>query len=211
VASSSENWSNLDAVLARIRDNDDYTELATQIGRQPCVRKVLRRFFRQYQDRDDALQEILLQVYRSIKSNSAPTDPTHFGGWLCRVAKNSAIDHYRRYRKHVGLDDVHVVVPGTSARQDEEVGRKESQILLRECIDALGEPCRKVFLLRLSGFSYEEIARRLGITETIVNNCLHRQRQQLKQCIEEHTVMPPPRKNLRPQASSSRSDEGSVR
>ena len=69
-----EHWQNLADVFAKaLNDADAFREFAAQIARRPCVRSSIRRILRRPQDQQDALQEVLMQAYRSTMNGGAPT------------------------------------------------------------------------------------------------------------------------------------------
>lgn len=106
------------------------------------------------EDAKDAMQEVWAVVATGL--NSRP--PEHFGAWVARVARNSAIDIARRRRDqpHPSPDELRAGVD-----QPTEAGAQ-----IRELVAALAlipERQRSALVLReLGGYSYPEIARTMG-------------------------------------------------
>lgn len=133
--------------------------------------KVARSFASQSNDRDDLLQEIVLQVWRSIRQYKAEvTEST----WIYRVALYTAISWHRKESKrnqhHYEIAPEEIADP---SRLDPRVE------WLYEKIAELGPIDRALALLLLDGFSYREMSQTLGMTQSNVGVRINRIKQQL--------------------------------
>ena len=131
--------------------------------------KVVRAHAFTPQDRDDLFQEIAAQVWQSIptfRSESAVTT------WLYRVALRCAMAWARKERRHrIGrqaLDERKPALLETPAGEDRRLAWLYDQIAQLDEID------RALTLLLLDGFSYQEIAVTLGLSESNVGVKIHR-------------------------------------
>jgi RNA polymerase sigma-70 factor, ECF subfamily len=144
------------------------------------------------QEAEDQAQEVLLKVYRGIKSLN---DPASFVSWLDRITTNTcfdALNHQQRrpttssltpqadQRIHVsGLIDTRSLSPEEFALRNE----------LRECLertlsrlDLLG---RTALILRdIENHSYQEIAEILGIKLSAVKMRIHRTRLAFQELLD---------------------------
>ena len=120
------------------------------------------------QDADDLVQDVFLSAWQHLPGLQAEAA---FGGWLCQIARNRAVDHLRSRRALVEL-------PEDLARDDAPVA--EAQQILR-AIRALPEAYRETLLMRLvEGMTGPEIAARTGLTPGSVRVNLHRGMAQLR-------------------------------
>ncbi|MDE2225421.1 MAG: sigma-70 family RNA polymerase sigma factor [Xanthomonadaceae bacterium] len=151
---------------------------------QRIVFKVSRAYARDAHERDDLVQDIAVQLWRSF----AAFDPgrAKFSTWMYRVALNVAISHVRSMR-HPGapplepLDGAHLeTVASTGASHDEAMLRDERIAGLHTFIARLDPLNRALVLLYLEDRSYAEIADVLGISETNVATKLNRIKNKLR-------------------------------
>lgn len=116
----------------------------------------LRRRFGQ-QDAEDLAQETYV---RAVSSGAAIRNPRAF---LARIALNAARDQIRRRKARPIL-----VREDSSPLAMAEASQTEA-LLLKQAIKSLPPQLQTVFLLsRFCGLTYEEIARRCGISVTTV-------------------------------------------
>ncbi|XZE56460.1 RNA polymerase sigma factor [Planctomycetaceae bacterium SH139] len=133
--------------------------------------KIARAFASESNDRDDLLQEIALQVWRSIpRYQRAVAEST----WIYRVALYTAISWARKERKRTNLRSDLPVEP--VAQQQPPDPRLD---WLYQKISELQPVDRAIALLLLDGFSYREISQAIGISESNVGVRINRIKNQL--------------------------------
>jgi RNA polymerase sigma-70 factor, ECF subfamily len=107
-----------------------------------------------YGDAEDLMQDVFVQAMRSLPHLR---EASAFGGWLAAIARNLAIDHHRRRKNTVAIDERNA---GT-CRPDESPD--ESKIAL-DAIGRLPAAYRETLILRLvEGMTGPEIATRTGL------------------------------------------------
>jgi RNA polymerase sigma factor (sigma-70 family) len=138
---------------------------------------------------EDLLQEIFLSALRRIRA----TDGTIvFRPWIFEIAKNAAIDHYRRTSRteEVSIHADDVLRPADQlrlmgaphARPENAVLHKEQFDQLRGAFAELSTNHHRVLVLReLEGLSYREIAKEMDMTRPAVESALFRARRRLQQ------------------------------
>ena len=140
------------------------------------IHKIAHAWCRDATDREDVVQEILVQLWRSAHRYDPRFRETT---WVYRVALNVAISFHRRERRHrerrLPLEEHAITAaagPGVEPAED-------VQLLLR-CVDDLG-PCDKALvLLHLDGTDHASIADVLGISVANVGTRLHRIKDKLR-------------------------------
>jgi RNA polymerase sigma-70 factor (ECF subfamily) len=120
-------------------------------------------------DAPDLVQDVFLIAMRRLRSLR---DPTAFGPWVAAIARNRAIDYYRRSRETTELP---ADVPGA--------GHPEGEAMtVLAVIRALPDAYRETLVLRLvEGMTGPEIAARTGLTPGSVRVNLHRGMTMLRQ------------------------------
>ena len=148
-----------------------------------AVLKVARAYTLTTEDCQDLVQEILLQVWRSLPQfegrASAPT-------WAYRVALNTALDwrkkeHRRQARQRPILDDL----PVTGLDGSQQAVQSEIVDRLYASIRQLPKTDAALVLLYLDDLSYRQIAEVLGISESNVGVKLNRAKKALGELMKE--------------------------
>jgi RNA polymerase sigma-70 factor (ECF subfamily) len=126
---------------------------------------------------EDLVQDVFLTAMERLPSLR---DPAAFGAWLAAMARNRAVDYFRRApRKTTELvDDMAITQPD----------RGEARAILA-IIRSLPEAYRETLMLRLvEGMTGPEIAAATGLTEGSVRVNLHRGMRQLRERLERRSL-----------------------
>ncbi len=131
--------------------------------------KVCNGYCRNREDREDLAQEIAIHLWRSFPR----FDPSQrFSTWMYRIALNVAISFYRRESTRTRY-----VLAGDEPllnAVDESAGQSDDLAILHQFIERLDPMNKALVLLYLDGYSYQEIADVLGLTETNVATKINR-------------------------------------
>jgi len=164
---------------------------------QPLWKYVFRALGN-YEDANDTVQQILMQVYCSLPNLE---DFTKFRSWLFMIARNKVIDHQRR-KPHIPFADFGKEAP-TGEDENEEfsplqlfpdpaplpqelIERRETQQLLRQAIDALPERSRQVVLMRYTtDLSFAEIGEALDMNGNTAKTLFLRAKNQLRYYLKQ--------------------------
>jgi RNA polymerase sigma-70 factor, ECF subfamily len=155
---------------------------------------------------DDLWQEAFIRVYRERKrrhellDKGTYTPVDNFKGWLFRIARNLALDHFRSHRLTTTLTTedgeerpteettvrVHEAYP--DLYPDEEIVTSDAVIAeLKKCIDELPPSLRDIYLLReVNGLEYDEVARAVETTEENARQRVCRARKTLRKALEKY-------------------------
>ena len=140
------------------------------------LHKVARAYCPNAADREDLVQETVVQLWRSFGSFDGRA---RFSTWMYGVALNVAISFARREGRRPRRAALHedVLLEELAAREPDERAH-EVELLERE-IARLGEFDKALVLLYLDGNDYETIAGLLGISASNVGTRLTRLRVRL--------------------------------
>jgi len=139
----------------------------------PVLRSSIRTLLFTDADVDDALQETLLAVTRSLPGLRAESSVL---SWASGIARNKAKDVLRRQGRPASPDPV-VELPTEVERF---TSRWASRADVEDALAGLSDKLRPVFVLAdVEGFSYDEIADQLDIARNTVASRLRRARAQL--------------------------------
>ncbi|HXC16989.1 MAG TPA: sigma-70 family RNA polymerase sigma factor [Holophagaceae bacterium] len=145
-------------------------------GHQKILYKVANTYCWNAGDREDLVQEITIQLWRSYPGFDGRC---RFSTWATRIALNVAISFVRQASardRHLVSGEEHMpdIADGTTAPS------AELQFLHR-FIQRLGGLDKALLLLYLDGNSHQEIAEVLGITPTNVATKIGRLKQRLRE------------------------------
>jgi len=169
-------------LLRRCRDGDQaaWRELVSAHGRK--VFNLAYRFVGRADEAEDIAQEIFVKVYRSL-DRFRETEGS-FASWLMTIARNHAIDRYRRGRDdrlHLADDpEAMAARPSPDEGPLQELEREERAQLVHRGLASLPATLRETLILcDLEGVSHEEAAASLGIPVGTVKSRLNRGRVEL--------------------------------
>ena len=146
------------------------------------IRAVIRRIVRQDAEIDDALQETYLAAW---KGRSSFDGRSSMKTWIHRIAVNTALNRMRQNKSlRILLEtDQSAFTPDETRTEKTASGPEMTDaVALREivwaAVDELPEDARLVLVMRdVEGFSSEEVAASLGISDASVRQRLHRARR----------------------------------
>jgi RNA polymerase sigma factor (sigma-70 family) len=139
-----------------------------------ALKRYVRRLVRSREMADDIVQETFLRAYEHADGDRPPA------ALLYSIARNLAIDHYRRERR----TQAETILSASPAPFVSGVGgdsleswllAEERSALLKDAIERLPPQCRAAFALRVFHCcSYKEIAEKLAISEKTVESHISR-------------------------------------
>ncbi len=148
------------------------------------IHKIAYAYYRDATDREDVVQEIAVQLWRSRDRYDERYRETT---WVYRIALNVAISFYRRERRHrEGRESIDTHAITIAAVPEAEPG--EDVELLRRCIDELGALDKALVVLHLDGNDHATIADVLGISVSNVGTKLGRTKDRLRVAFEQRTA-----------------------
>ena len=152
-----------------------YNSFLEQVnGNLGIAHKVLRIYFQDPVEREDILQEMMYQLWRSYPCFD---ERSKFSTWMYKVCLNTALTIKRNSsrRQIESLSPVHYQIPaGDGENNDEEVA------LLLQAIARLSPLNKAIVLLYLEDMSYEEIASVVGVSRSNVSVRLVRIKKELE-------------------------------
>jgi RNA polymerase sigma-70 factor (ECF subfamily) len=181
-------------LLRRLQAGEDaaYAELVTRYA--PRLLATARRFLRQEDDAQDAVQDAMLSAFRAIGSFHGEA---RLSTWLHRIVVNAALMKLRTRRRHPE-QSIEELLPSFDeggawametkrwgAPSDELLERRSVRERVRRCIEQLPETYRTVLVMRdIEDLDTDEVAETLGATPNAVKIRLHRARQALRSLLE---------------------------
>jgi RNA polymerase sigma-70 factor (ECF subfamily) len=116
----------------------------------------------------DCAQDTFLRAYENLRKGKPVTVP-----WLYKVARNRAMDEFRRRRR---------LLPDTDKLQQTPVHESTDRLMaIQSTLDQLSPADREVlYLFDVAGFTTEEIGALLGVRGSAVRQRLSRARQRFR-------------------------------
>jgi RNA polymerase sigma factor (sigma-70 family) len=140
----------------------------------------------------DVAQDTFVSAWRNLGQLE---DPYAFGGWLLRIARNTALNRKRTEQRSRPVDETTLtVIERVQARPEDRIGTLDDPArvaedaslaaLLWDAAGALGERDRDVLDLQLRhGLAPGEIAEVVGLNRNAANQLVHRVRQRLASAV----------------------------
>ncbi len=130
-------------------------------------------------DAADAAQDALVKVWKGIGA----VDPPGHRAWVCRVARNAALDLLRRrsVRPAPGRAEAVAEPEADDLLPDDHAEAGDLRAELARAVGSLGEPYRSILVLRdVEGLPYAEIADALDLPLNTLKVYLHRARRRCR-------------------------------
>ena len=174
-------------LVAAVRAGDDsaFEELYRRY--QPRIAGFVRGMLHDSARAEDVAQEAFLSALRRMRACDAEIN---FKPWIYQIARNAAIDSYRRnsHAVEVSMDaddglraSDRTRLIGLDGSPDAALITKERLDHLRGAFDELSDVHTRVLVMReLEGMSYREIGQRLDLTRPAVESALFRARRRLE-------------------------------
>lgn len=143
---------------------------------QGILHKVSFVYFKNKPDREDNIQEIIYQLWKSFSSLK---NHNSIGSWIYAVSINTSISRIKK----VSRIEYRETIPELSDNSNviDEISMNESLKLLLNAIYDLDEVDKSIMLLYLEEKSYDEIAEIIGVSKSNVGVRINRAKEQLKQ------------------------------
>ena len=144
------------------------------------VLKISRAFAQTSQDREDLINDIALELWKSFKKFKGDSK---ISTWIYRIALNTSMNFKRKKKKEslfFSLNDFKK--EENFPWLNEQDNSSESEVLY-QCIDELNEINKAIILLYLDGNSHDEIAEIMGISKTNTGTRIGRIKEQIKNLV----------------------------
>nr|WP_317401324.1 RNA polymerase sigma factor [uncultured Gemmiger sp.] len=135
---------------------------------------------------DESLAADLTQetFFKALKSIGQFRGDSSLNVWLCGIAKNALVSHWRRHRREMPLEDAVLPEEPAVSSPATEVETAEQKLDIHRALHTLPEPYREVFWLRVYGeLSFADIAALFEKTETWARVTFYRARTKLKEAL----------------------------
>lgn len=145
------------------------------------LHKVSRMYMEDPDDRNDLVQEIILQLWKSYERFEGNAQ---FSTWMYRVSLNTALTYFKKEKKKsdhfVGLENV------DKADEDSSEDKETQLTLFYKAVQELNKVEKALIFLFLEGQSHKEIASNLGITEVNARVKLNRTKDKIQTLIKRY-------------------------
>jgi RNA polymerase sigma factor (sigma-70 family) len=174
-------------LVAAVRDGDDsaFEELYRRY--QPRISSFVCHMLHDEARCEDVAQEAFMSALRRMRATDCEIN---FKPWIYQIARNAAIDSYRRnsHAVEVSMDaddglraSDRTRLVGLDGGPDAALVTKERMTHLQGAFDELSDVHTRVLVMReLEGMSYREIGQKLDLTRPAVESALFRARRRLE-------------------------------
>lgn len=148
---------------------------------QNIIHKVCSIYAAGADDKQDLLQEILYQLWRSYPSFK---QKSQFSTWMYRIALNTAITNFRKVKRkpaHVPIDKT----LENELRMGDHHSHSEQIEILHQAIAKLTPIDKAIIMLYLDELSCREMAEILGLSESNVRVKLNRIKNKLQEWAQQ--------------------------
>jgi RNA polymerase sigma factor (sigma-70 family) len=147
----------------------------------PKMLSVCLRYMKNTEQAEDALQDGFIKVFRYLKSyeNTGALE-----GWIRRIIVNTCLDELKKNKKlllNVSVEEVEYKLESNDFVQEQMMADD-----LLKLIQSMPEGYRVIFnMFAIEGYAHQEIATKLGISESTSKSQYLRARGYLRERIEK--------------------------
>jgi RNA polymerase sigma-70 factor (ECF subfamily) len=145
--------------------------------RKGLIYKIADAYSRSYEDQEDLVQEIILQLWSSFGKYDPKFKITT---WIYRIALNVSITHYRKdvVRKKYTIPMTEQFIESSYTEKDNQADDIRQ---LKKFIQELDEMNRALMILYLDGNSHQEISNVLNISVSNAGTKISRIKEKLRE------------------------------
>lgn len=144
---------------------------------QGIIHKVNQIYFKSKTDKEDNFQEIVYQLWRSFPSLQNKEKPA---SWIYAVAINTSISKVRQDSRLEFCDSCDFMPDIATVNPYELQEWNENYQRLIEALYKLNEIDKSIMLLYMEDYSYDEIAKIVGMNSANIGMKIHRLKSQLQ-------------------------------
>jgi RNA polymerase sigma-70 factor (ECF subfamily) len=146
---------------------------------------VCLRYANSHEEAQDVLQDGFIKVFNKLPDFESKGS---LEGWVRRIMVNTALDAYRKAKKHQNNVDVDSV--GFMLEKKDFIIESINAEDLLNIIKTIPEGYRVVFnLFAIEGYSHKEIAERLGVSESTSKSQFSRAKKMLRKLLIEKNIV----------------------
>lgn len=135
--------------------------------------------------RDASAAEEITQesFYKAMENLDKFRGETRLFVWLCQIAKNTYIDHYRKQKRHASDEALTALQSGDL---EETFFDKETAMRALHLLHGLSEPYKEVFTLRVYGqLPFSQIGQLFGKSDSWARLIYYRAKQEIRRNLHE--------------------------
>ena len=141
------------------------------------VIKISRAYTSNHQDKEDLINDIALELWKSFKRFSGNVK---ISTWIYRVALNTSMNYKRQKKRESLFFSLNEFKKEDNFSWLQEQDSSSGLDIIYQCIDELNEMNKAIILLYLDGNSHDEISEITGISKTNVGTRIGRIKEQIK-------------------------------
>lgn len=128
---------------------------------------------------EDLTQDVF---FRILKYRVTFRGESKFTTWMYQIGRNVHIDHLRKQREEMPLEETWVEKPSLEPQPEQRTEAEQEAVFLHEALARLSPAKKEVLVLsRFQGMKYNDIARVLGCSLASVKTQVHRAIKDLRE------------------------------
>ncbi len=168
-------------VVIREKDKEKYGEIIRRY--QVKLSHYLRKFIKDHDELEDVLQEVFIKTYKNLFAFDAEKK---FSSWIYRIAHNEALNHIKKNRGTVSLDEHEMDIIDEKIDIKGKIDLGIAKIKIEEALSKMKEKYREPLILYFfEQKSYEEISDIMHLPRSTVGVLIMRAKDILKENLEQ--------------------------
>lgn len=165
-------------VLDALRMGDHNAYAKVFLYYQASLENFLIKLTGSYEDAQDVFQKVLVSLWEKRER----IDPTkNIKSYLFTMARNTALNDMRNKGKFENMESGYEYNITGELSADSELIVRETQLLLEIAVRNMPRQRQEIYRLHLEGHTYDEIAKKLEITQNNVQRQVSNARKELRE------------------------------
>ena len=131
---------------------------------------------------EDLTSEVFLEVIKSIATFRGESD---IKTWLFAIARHRWYAYLKKEKNYIQTENIYDLNESPFLATDDFSSASELEQMVNTILSTENETTRKVFELRLEGYSFYEIGENLGISENSARVVFFRVKTKIKKSLEK--------------------------
>ena len=131
---------------------------------------------------EDLTSEVFLEVIKSITTFRGESD---MKTWLFAIARYRWYAYLKKEKKYIQAENIYDLSESPFLSTDDFSSASDLEQMINTILSTENETTKKVFQLRLEGYSFYEIGEKLGIAENSARVVFFRLKTKIKKSLEK--------------------------
>ncbi|HOX61087.1 MAG TPA: RNA polymerase sigma factor [Candidatus Magasanikbacteria bacterium] len=167
--------------IVREKNQNLYAEIIKRY--EAKLTRYLRRFVRDSDELSDIIQDVFIKTYQNLHDFDINKK---FSSWIYRIAHNEALNHTKRNKNKISLDEKEMDILDESLDLKNDTDRRLLSVQIGDALQKIKDKYREaIILFYLEEKTYDEVSDIMHVPRNTAGTLISRGKQALKKQLEK--------------------------